>query len=130
MQPLTRNFHLALTFYNLPVSWHEAIRVNKAAEAAMRHFRDALRRGGGPGSTHGAVALLLAAALPFNGKDNSWKSATLPLATGSLTGLPQESKLGAPSTPAREAVKRVAGVFTNGKRRLCGHGEVLREHVA
>jgi transposase-like protein len=71
VQSLMRNFGLALSFCGFPTSWHEAIRTNNVAEAAMRTFRDALRRAGGsPCSTHGALAILLAQAIHFNDDKN------------------------------------------------------------
>ncbi|MCX7599730.1 MAG: transposase [Armatimonadetes bacterium] len=67
VQSLMGNPPLAPTFYDFPVSWHDAIRSSNASEGAMRGFRDALpRAGGGAGTTHGAIALLLASATHLN----------------------------------------------------------------
>ena len=68
VQSLLRNLELCLTYYDYPPSWWAGIRTNNAAESAMNCLRSALRRAGGcPGSRPGAIGILLAAALSFNG---------------------------------------------------------------
>ena len=68
VQSFLRHLDLCLTYYDYPPGWWPGIRTNNAAESAMNCLRSALRRAGGcPGSRPGALGVLLAAALSFNG---------------------------------------------------------------